>query len=127
MLKFKLILLFIAAVFMTFAFQPQASVSPKAAPPSAPVPSASFFSGIPIHLIGETVSSEGYQVSLTAVQLQGDEITLSVEISNLGSQPIDLNWGVQLYQPDEAQLSLKNPLPDGEALLQPVLSTKLKI
>ncbi len=119
MQKYKLILLFIAAVFMTFAVEPQTRVSPKAAPSSAPVPSASFFSGIPIHLIGETVNSDGYQVSLTAAQLQGDEITLSVEISNLGSQPIDLNWGVQLYQPDEAQLSLKNPLPDGEALLQP--------
>lgn len=134
MYKFKLILLTLVAAVLTLALEPQARVSANIAPPpepaggpSAPVPSASFFSGIPIHLLGETVNSDGYQVSLTAAQLQGDEITLSVDVTNLSSQPIDLNWGVQLYQPDEAQLSLKNPLPDGDAQLQPGVSIKLKI
>ena len=81
------------------------------------LPKTSFFSSLPVHLIGETVEAEGYSVTLSQVTAHDNSLALDLKLVNNSQHAIDLNWAVKLYLPSGEQIFPDNLLPAGEDFL----------
>lgn len=80
----------------------------------APTPQGNFFYGLPTFCVGETAEFDGFSITLTNVDLDGPELSLTLELQNDTESAVDLNWAVQLHH-RQAGYVLPDERPDGEA------------
>jgi len=94
------------------------SITPSPQPEAAntdPVPLADEFSGLPFHLIGETVEAGGYAITLDKIVLDVDKIRFSATLMNHSLDTVDLSSALILYAPDGLRIVAEN----AEGLLDP--------
>ncbi|MEI7844850.1 MAG: hypothetical protein WCK35_03505, partial [Chloroflexota bacterium] len=82
-----------------------------------PMPSVSFFSSLPVHLLGETVDSGQYVITFDNLKVEKQILSISLSLINKSTQPIDLESAVQLYLPSYEQVRAAPDAARGITLL----------
>ena len=79
-------------------------------------PAVSFFSSLPVHLIGETIDTGEYVVTLDSVTLQEQSLSLTITITNRSEKEVDLNSAMQLYLPTYELIHSPSKPPENNIL-----------
>lgn len=61
-------------------------------------PQSDFFYSLPNYSVGETVTKDGYTIKVAGVALDGDQLSIDLELGNESGRPIDMTWAVQLVR-----------------------------
>lgn len=68
-------------------------------------PQGDFFYSLPNYSVGETVTLDGYTITVTEVTLDGSRLQLDLELANESGRPIDLSWAVQLIREESGYIA----------------------
>ena len=106
-------------LLLSSSSQVQAALpGPNTAEIPNPMPSVSFFSSLPVHLLGETVESGQYVITFDKLKFEKQILSISLTLINKSTQSIDLESAVQLYLPTYEQVRTAPAAARGN-MLQP--------
>lgn len=68
-------------------------------------PQADFFYSLPNYSVGETITLDGYTITVAEATLDGSQLQLDLELANESGRPIDLAWAVQLIREESGYVA----------------------